>query len=179
MFVKVRGYLGLGGPRAEEFGMYARDTEVSVDRSQAEIGKVLTRYGATQRMTAVDDETGRALVGFRIKEVTVRLETPLPRLDAFRTTKRNGKEVERTPEQQRRAYEQESRARWRVVGLLLKAKLEAVELGYSTVEREFMADVVLPGGKTVAETMGADLRTALAGGTVPNLLGPAKGGRRG
>jgi hypothetical protein len=54
--------------------------------------------------------------------------------------------------------------------LLLRAKLEAVEGGYSTVEREFLADVLLPGGGSVGQMVSAVVETAYLTGVPPGLL---------
>ena len=40
-------------------------------------------------------------------------------------------------------------AAWRAFVLLVKAKKVAIEQGISTVEREFFADTVMPGGSTL------------------------------
>lgn len=44
---------------------------------------------------------------------------------------------------------QVKRQRWRALLLVVKAKLEAIEAGISTLEHEFLANVVLPGGSTI------------------------------
>lgn len=43
--------------------------------------------------------------------------------------------------------------RWRALLLVTKAKFEAVASGISTVEREFLADLVLPNGRVVQEEL--------------------------
>jgi len=58
--------------------------------------------------------------------------------------------------------ENERRQRWRVMVMVTKAKLEAVACGISTIEREFLSDIVLPDGRTVAETMTPVIRKATA-----------------
>jgi hypothetical protein len=68
-------------------------------------------------------------------------------------------------------WEQGCRARWRQLYLLVKAKIEAVSIGLSTVEREFLADVYLPDGRTVGEALAPQLAEAYANGTFPRLLG--------
>jgi len=68
--------------------------------------------------------------------------------------------------------EQASRERWRQIVLLLKAKLELVRLGVSTVEKEFMADMVLPNGETVNVALGREIAAALALGAMPTLSLP-------
>ena len=56
--------------------------------------------------------------------------------------------------------------------MLVKAKLEYVALGLSTVEREFLADVFLPNGRTVHEELAAGIQQAyLDGASMPKLLG--------
>ena len=50
-----------------------------------------------------------------------------------------------------KAWEQACRQRWRALSLCIKAKLEACESGITTFEEEFLAQLVLPGGVTVAE----------------------------
>ena len=53
---------------------------------------------------------------------------------------------------------------------MLKAKLEAVEAGITTIEQEFLADMVLPGDGTVGEVLLPRLDEALNTGRMPNLL---------
>ena len=54
--------------------------------------------------------------------------------------------------------------------MIIKAKLEAVESGISTVEREFFYDVVLPDGKTIGEWMAPQLEEAYRTGSMPPML---------
>jgi hypothetical protein len=68
------------------------------------------------------------------------------------------------------AYEQAVRQRWRALALVIKAKLEAVEAGISTVEDEFLAHVALPAGGTVGEWMRPRLDEVYASGRMPALL---------
>ena len=61
--------------------------------------------------------------------------------------------------------------RWRALLLLCKAKLELVASGHSNFEREFLADILLPNGETVADAMVPRLELAYRDGTMPLLLG--------
>lgn len=153
---------------------YAKGTTVSAEKSRGELDKLLTRAGATQRGIGSDDEKGEAWVIFRLADRHVKLSLPLPSI----TEKRfafDGNRNARTPEKRRAAWEQACRERW----LLVKAKLEAIALGVSTVEREFLADIYLGDGRTVHETIRAELVDIYqSGGGRPLLLGPA-GGTRG
>ena len=49
---------------------------------------------------------------------------------------------------------------WRVVLLLLKAKLEAVSSGVSTFDAEFLAFIALPGGQTAGQFMAPKIKQA-------------------
>jgi hypothetical protein len=73
-------------------------------------------------------------------------------------------------EDRNRNAEQVEREHWRALLLLVKAKLEFVAGGLSTVEREFLAHVVLPNGSTVGDEIAPRLEQAYATGSVPLLL---------
>jgi hypothetical protein len=126
---------------------YAQRTEVPVDRSKAEIERTLTRYGATGfgYMTKAD----RAMVMFYAHERQIRFILPLPLREEFMTSPSGRR---RTKGSASAALEQESRRRWRALSLAIKAKLEAVQTGITEFEQEFLAHIVLPDGRTVAET---------------------------
>lgn len=150
---------------------YATGTGVAVDRSKAELEKVLSKYGASKRLLGADDDKGEAYVIFEIEGRQVRLQIPLPKLRdfAFKYDGRAKRDKEQEPEVQMRDHEQACRERWRVFVLLVKAKLEAVELGLSTIEREFLADIYLPSGQTVGQVMKAALAKAYKTGKMPAL----------
>ena len=59
--------------------------------------------------------------------------------------------------------------------MIIHAKLEAVEIGLSTYDREFMADIMLPDGRTVGQRVLPKIDTAYKGGGVGFLL-PEYGG---
>ena len=54
--------------------------------------------------------------------------------------------------------------------LVIRAKLEAVEAGITTIEQEFLADMVMPGDVTVGEALLPRLDDALNTGRMPDLL---------
>jgi hypothetical protein len=146
---------------------YAAATEVSSDKSRAEIERTLTRYGAKQFMYGWDE--GRAIVGFIASGRQVRFVLPLPDRDA--------KEFTRTPTGKARvqsqviaAYEQAVRQRWRALALVIKAKLEAVETGIVTFDAEFLAHLVLPNGQTVGDSVIPAVDEAYQTGVTPQLL---------
>lgn len=158
-------------------GLYASTTSVSVEKSRAEIEATLARYGAERFAYAT--EPGRAIIGFQIKDTTgvllaIRMTLPLPTKSEKRFTMRKshgGRLVENDPLKVNQLWEQACRSSWRSLCLVIKAKLEACATGISTVEREFLADVLLPNG---AGTIGEMIRPQLADmsirGVVPKLL---------
>jgi hypothetical protein len=155
---------------------YAADTSVSVEKSRAEIDALLQKHGAEQRIVGSDDRAGLALVLFTIAQRQVRLQVPLPKLEDF--PRRNEQprgwyswSEGRRGDWRRKAFEQACRSRWRAVALLIKAKLEAIQIGISTPEREFLADIALPDGRTIHSALKAGLAEAYEGGKMPPLLG--------
>lgn len=148
-------------------GRYAADTQVSSEKSRAEIERTLRRYGATAFAYAWEAET--AHVAFKMAGRQIRFRLPLP--------DRNSPEFILTPTGRARAesaaddaYEQAIRQRWRALALVIKAKLEAVESGISTVEDEFLAHIALPDGRTVSDWLGPQLAAVYARQAMPALL---------
>lgn len=159
---------------------YAADTTVSPEKSLAEIRGVLARYGAGD-FTFGERDT-RIHLGFKLKGRLIRMDVPLPALSEFRYTKGDGRgyyQRIRSSEAARGAHAAEVRRRWRVLLLLLKAKLEATtdDSGVTDVEREFLAWTVLPDGATVAEQVLPRIERALAAGEMPPDLLALPAGR--
>ena len=130
---------------------YAEGTKVSVSRTKVAIDELLERHGAHQRILGTDDIRGINLVAFTLGGRQVRFELPHCRDD---------------PREQRRV--------WRALLLVIKAKLELVAGGDSTVDNEFLPNIVLPNGQTVGSVIGAHIDQAYATGSMPPLLGPAR-----
>lgn len=146
---------------------YAADTDVPSDRSRAEIERTLKRYGATAFAYAWDG--GVTSIAFRMSDRQIRFRLPLPDPQAPEFTRTpTGKQ--RSASAAEAAYEQAIRQRWRALLLVVKAKLEAVEAGISTVEREFLDSVMLPDGSTVGEWVGPQLGAVYARGEMPALM---------
>lgn len=144
---------------------YAADTSVSIDRTQGQIERLLADAGATSFVRGWQD--GRVALGFTIQNRQVRIDLPMPELaDVARTP--TG--LRRTEAQARAELVKEERRRWRSLFAVLKAKLVAVEDGISTIEREFLADVVLPDGSTVGQWSARQLEATYATAQMPALL---------
>lgn len=148
---------------------YAEGTEVSSDKSRAEIERTLKRFGASQFMYGTTDD--KAVIAFKAYNRKVSFSLPLPSEKSFLKGKGSwGHEVDKTAQQAAVAYELSCRERWRALALSIKAKLAAVEAGIAVFEEEFFAHVVLPGGGTVYEKTADNVRIAYESGKTPPLL---------
>lgn len=149
-------------------GRYAENTEVTSDRSRAEIERTLARYGADQFFYGW--QSGAATVGFRMHARRVQFILPLPDRDADQFRLTPSRKFERTDTERDKAFEQAVRQKWRALALVVKAKLEAVESGITTFEEEFLAHIVLPDGSRVGDFMIPQIGRAYESGHMPPLL---------
>lgn len=149
---------------------YAEKTVVPVERSRAEIERILTNYGATSFVSGWDQRG--AQIGFQAAGRMVRFNLPLPDRKDKKITHVNkrGWLEERTDAQKEIQYQQELRRRWRALALVIKAKLEAVETGITTFESEFLAHIILPDGTTVGQWAGPQLEQVYATGVMPKSI---------
>lgn len=154
---------------------YAKKTKVPADRSRVEVERTLTRYGASgfgysweRREVRIDpvpvsgpktEMREFATVVFQHKARRIRLDVPMP----------NEREAGTAAK-----AEAATRQRWRALLLVIKAKLEAVESGISTLEAEFLANIVTESGETVGDVVLPRLSDAVRSG---RLLPPAGGDR--
>lgn len=155
---------------------YAKDTSVSVEKTRSELDRLLAARGATQRAFGTDDVAGVAYAGFTMGGRQVRIRVPIESLEAIERRSAKPSGFWRRTEQSRldwvrKEFNQRQRSRWRALLLLVKAKLEAIELGISTVEREFLADISLPDGRSVHQALAEDLERSYLTGSMPPLLG--------
>ncbi len=135
---------------------FAEDTKVPVSRSTEELTAVLRKAGADQ--IAVFESAAQSAVGFTLGGRMYRL-----------SAKVNPK-APNPGQDERRA--------WRLLLLLAKAKLEAVADGATTVEREFLADMILPDGQTMGAWAAPQLALAYQTKAMPAALmleGPRDG----
>lgn len=151
-------------------GQFAEGTTVSVEKSRAELEKLIVRHGATQFASGWYGNS--AMVGFVIGGRGVRFVLQLPDKSDKRYAMTPARRFMRKPEDRTKAWEQDCRSRWRALVLVIKAKLEAVQVGISTIEDEFLAWTVLPGGdgRTVGEQLRPQLAAAMESGQAPRLL---------
>jgi len=145
---------------------YAENTSVSVEKSKAEIERILQRYGAEQFISGWDQI--RAFIAFRMMDRQVKFIITLPDQEEYKTTPSGRRS--RNRDSQLKAWEQACRQRWRALSLVIKAKLEAVESGITTFEDEFLAHIVLPNGQTAGEFIKPQIEIAYKNGKMPQLL---------
>lgn len=159
---------------------YAAETTVSASRSMEEIQRTLERYGADEFVFG--QRADRAAVEFVLFERRVRITFPLP--SAAEASVTPSGRVRRDSKVVGEAHAKAVRQRWRAVALVVKAKLETVEAGISTLEHEFLAFIVLPTGETLGQwaipRLAADTLTTqmlLPGGRTYDLAAEREQGR--
>ena len=147
---------------------YAEKTSVSVTKTKADIEELVTKAGALQFVSGFNGST--AVIGFSLDNRQIRFLVPIPDKQDPKFWFTPERRTKRSEKQAYEAWEQACRSRWRALYLIIKAKLEAVESGISTIEREFLYDIVLPDGKTVGEFMTSQIAAAYETGEMPPML---------
>lgn len=142
----------------EEEMSYAENTSVPVDRSQGEIRRILEKYKASG--FAFGEQGPLSVVMFEMAGRRIKFIIPMPE----------------KPRQSARLvdfsrFDQKCRTKWRCLVLVIKAKLEAVESGITTLEEEFLAHIVLPNGRTAGEMMIPQIEKSYQENKMPPLLG--------
>lgn len=130
---------------------YADRTDVPVSRSQQQLIEILKKHKATQTAIGWSEDAGQ--VGFQLDGRVYKITVPIP------SHPLRGLRVD-----------QLERSRWRVLHLVVKAKIEAVDAGITTFEQEFLSHTVLPDGSTVFEATRPTIERAYVEGHVRPLL---------
>lgn len=129
---------------------FAATTQVPVERTKAEIEKLVKKYGA--RSFGVGWQGDQAQVNFVAHERHIRFTIMVPQAA------------------------QAQRSKWRTLLLLVKAKLEAVDAKVVTFEEAFVGDIVMPEtGRTVWEMTREQIKLSHAGKPAPLLIGASNG----
>jgi hypothetical protein len=145
---------------------YASSTEVSSEKSRAEIERTLKRYGADGFGYMTQGRMAAIQFNMNGRRVLLRLEMPDHNARQFTHSSRGL----RTKSVASNAWEQACRQKWRALALVVKAKLEAVESGITTLEAEFLANTVLPSGQTVGDWALPQVAHVYATGELPKML---------
>lgn len=129
-------------------GRYAEGTSVSVEASRAELSAILTRYKVYKQGWAFDQD-GDALI-FEFDGRSYRFSIPRPTVEDIHRMYPNHRDTDAK-------LEQEWKRRWRAHVLLLKAKLEFIDGGMTSLEDELMANLLVPGtDQVLSEWMRSD-----------------------
>jgi hypothetical protein len=135
---------------------FAQNTKVPVERSQAEIERMLKGRGG-QKFSRGDDGKFEA-VCCQLNERLLMFELPLPTEEEARSQEKR---------------DRIRRAKWRALLLTVKAKFVSVDSGVEAFDEAFLAQIVVPGDDGRAARVGriAQLQIAAAykKGTIPNF----------
>lgn len=147
-------------------GKYALNSNVPPEKTVMQIKALLRKYGA-ESLTYGETEHKVAFV-FMMKGRWIRFVMPLPsRADAVQAVSNQyGAKGDFNPVK----YDQLVRSRWRALLLTIQAKLESVESGIETFEQAFMAQIMLPDGRTVSEWASPQIEAAYSNGMMPPML---------
>jgi hypothetical protein len=132
---------------------FAAYTKITVDQTRTDIERTLKKYGASK--FAYYTEPDRAVIVFEANERRMRFDLPLPAGDTDKE-------------------ERVKREKWRALLMCIKAKLESIASKIETFEEAFLAHVVMPDGRTVAEHTRPRIASAYESGEVQALLPPPK-----
>lgn len=144
---------------------YAAGTSVDPSKTRSEIDTLLTKNGATH--VAIQSAPDSATVAFEIAGKRYRITLPMPTMEQCKPGNKipprwYGMQASQREEWVRGQRDQRLRERWRALFLVMKAKLEIARIsGFSSVEKEFLADKILPGGTTVYEEVQEAFKTGL------------------
>lgn len=144
---------------------YADSTVVSTERSESEIKRTLLRYGADDVSSGTSSRMGQAFVSFVYAELPFCMTITIPKKDEERFHVTPERRNKRSEAQALKEWEKECRRKWRVLLLLIKAGLEAVEEGVAKPEQAFMSWLVLPNGTTVGDHVLPQVTKALESGS--------------
>ena len=146
---------------------YAEGTTVTVSQSKAEIEKLLKSKGSDQQIFGESADGARVM--FRIDDRMYQFDVPYPD-PKDRAFTRNSRGYGLTADRVKARIDAEIRRRWRVLLIRLKVKFETVENGAATIQEEFLANLMLPDGSTMAEYMEPKIEEIYTTGKMPDSL---------
>ena len=146
---------------------YAKTTTVSTSQSEIQIKGILKKHGATGIMIGENEEV--LAIQFAMKNRQVRFVVPFPSLEDHEIKFTDGGKI-RTQAAAASALQQSLRQRFRLLFLVVKAKLEAVDSGVVTFEEEFLAHTVMSDGNTVGDWARPQIASMYETGNMPPLL---------
>ena len=115
---------------------YAKNTSVPVARSKQKIEELLVSYGIEESFMGRSPRGDG--IGFKYKGKVYKMNVPVPEYEDFKTDNQ---------------FQQAIRQRWRILYMSMKMKFEEVDAGVTSFEDQFLAQMCLPDGSTVADFM--------------------------
>jgi len=144
---------------------YAAGTTISEQQSRAEIEALLLKHGASD--FGYGHGSGIRAFTFRLDDRLIRVTVPIPSItDRAVTETPAGYLRKQTLAQKHARRDQLTKERLRLLGLVIKARLEAVAAGVTTVEQAFMAEIVLDDGRTVGDVVGPQIEVSSHRGSI-------------
>lgn len=125
---------------------FAKDTKVPVDKTEAEIKKLLNQYGAAG--IAIGNLGDRQQIAFLLDDIQIRYAFDLPREEDFA---KNSIGQRRGAAERKAVYEQSHRTIWRMMLHRIKDRLMVAFSPFSCVYDEFFFEIVLADGTTMGE----------------------------
>ncbi len=133
---------------------YAKNTSVPVARSKQKIEELLESYGIEESFMGRSPRGDG--IGFRYEGKIYKMNVPTPNRKEFNTENQ---------------FQQAIRQRWRILFMSMKMKFEEIDAGVISFEDQFLAQMSLPDGTTVADFMKLPENIARLEKTkMPNLL---------
>ncbi len=123
-------------------GKYAEGSTVPVPQSRDELKALLRKYEAVGLVLSESDT--QLMIAFEMQAKKIRMLFPLPARDTFQPTAKISAH---------QWYRRATMQRWRAIILIVKAKLESIEVGAADFTQEFLAYTVMDDDRTVGEAL--------------------------
>lgn len=141
--------------------LYAYGTKVSVQSSQFEIQRILSRFKASGFAFMQEPGSRKAMVLFQVKDRRIRFDVPEP------TNARS-----RAPAD----LDLETMRLWRSLAMAIKSKLDIIESGIATFEEEFLPYTLVNGNETFYQaSQNPEFAPMLSGPSMAIALSGGKG----
>ncbi len=148
-------------------GRYAQGTQVSADRTQMEIQRILMRWGADKVGFLSSRTKAEIFFEYRGKQFRMSIDLPDPGEERFTLTPTGRKR--RAEPQVFAEWEKETRRLWRSLRTVVKAMLIAVEDGVFEFDEAFLPFMLLSNNQTFGQAALPKIDKLVAGGNIKLL----------
>lgn len=138
-------------------GIYASQTKIHYKQTLKEIGRILYIYGVRNPKIKHNETHTKVTLEFVIHNRKVRFYLPLPSPTADEIVYTPNTERERAPYLQKKFYKRAKNQRWRALGLAIKSRLVRVEDNITSFDEEFLGNIVLANGRTLADMVAPNM----------------------